>query len=72
MRILLFALACATSSAELQVESQRHRQAAQAAANANDLSRAAAEQTKADQLHAQAVKRAYKEGRSNELVFTTQ
>jgi hypothetical protein len=75
MRILLLtflAAACATSSAELQVESSRHRQAAASAASVNDYSRAAAESAKADELHAQAVKRAYKEGRSGDLVFTNQ
>jgi hypothetical protein len=75
MRILLLtflAAACAESSAELQVESARHRQAAESAASANDLRRAAAEQTKADELHAKAVERAVKEGRTGDLVFTNQ
>jgi opacity protein-like surface antigen len=69
--LLLSALAagCAASAAQLEQEAQQHRIQARASTSMSDYGRAAAEQEQANRLHEEAVKRALKEGRANDLAF---
>jgi hypothetical protein len=58
---------CASSS-ELEEKSRVHSLKADAAAQQRNYAKAAKEQQEAQELHAKAVERAYKEGTANQLV----
>jgi hypothetical protein len=57
------------SSTELENESRVHTLRADQAAKARDYTTAANEQHKAQELHAKAVERSYKEGGTNQVVI---
>jgi hypothetical protein len=61
--LIVGAIGCA-SSTELEDKSRVHTLRADAAASARDYQLAAREQDKARELHAKAVEKAYKEGRT--------
>ena len=61
--LIVGAIGCA-SSTELEDKSRVHTLRADAAASARDYQLAAREQDKARELHAKAVNKAYKEGRT--------
>lgn len=56
------------SSTELENKARVHSLRADAAAQARDYDTAAREKHEAEEMHAKAVKKAYKEGRTNEVV----
>ncbi len=64
--LALAAIGCA-SSTELEDKSRIHTLRADAAASSRDYQLAAREQEKARELHAKAVNKAYKEGRTLEV-----
>jgi outer membrane murein-binding lipoprotein Lpp len=55
------------SSTDLENKSRVHTMRADAAASVRDYNTAASEKQRAEELHAKAVKRAYKEGVTNEV-----
>jgi hypothetical protein len=55
------------SSTELENKSRVHTMRADAAASVRDYNTAAQEKQQAEELHAKAVKRAYKEGATNDV-----
>lgn len=64
--IVAGAFGCA-SSTKLENEARVHTLRADAAASARDYATASDEQKEAERLHAKAVKKAYKEGRTEDV-----
>lgn len=60
-------IGCA-DSVKLENQSREHTLRADAASRARDYELASREQSEAEKLHAKAVKKAYKEGRTDEVV----
>jgi hypothetical protein len=65
------ALAGCASAAKLEREAKVHDQRADAAARVRDYDRASSEKAEAQHLHAKAVKRAYKEGTTEQVIIPT-
>jgi outer membrane murein-binding lipoprotein Lpp len=59
------------SAAKLERQAKEHDMRADSAARVRDYDRAAAEKAEAQHLHAKAVKRAYKEGTTEQVVIPT-
>jgi sRNA-binding protein len=66
--LLIVGLVGCASSTELENKARVHTMRADAAASVRDYDTAAQEKQKAEELHAKAVKRAYKEGVTNDVV----
>jgi len=66
--LLVFGLVGCASSTELENKARVHTLRADAAASVRDYDTASQEKQKAEELHAKAVKRAYKEGTTNGVV----
>jgi len=66
--LLIVGFVGCASSTELENKARVHTMRADAAASVRDYDTAAQEKQKAEELHAKAVKRAYKEGATNDVV----
>jgi hypothetical protein len=69
--VCALALVGCASASKLEREAKIHDQNADAAARLREYDRASAEKSEAQRLHAKAVKRAYKEGSTEQVVIPT-
>ena len=67
LSLLVVGLFGCASSTDLENRSRVHTMRADAAAQVRDYNTAASEKQRAEELHAKAVKRAYKEGVTNDV-----